>query len=480
MRLRRLLTVTVAGTVFLIAVVGVTAGTALWQMQTLLADDSLPTSALAQPLDLALPLVMGVSLVSLVFVAFFGWWATRSLATAVENLRVATRQIRDGNLEVDFDLGRDDEFGELARHLGDMADSLRRRTVSRSYLDDVLDSMAEMLFVVDESNRIDHVNQAAVESLGFSRSDLKGRLLDELLLGDTPLPSPDDTVFRRTGSVTQIERRILTRNGSELPVLVSRSLLRGSSADAPDIVCVAQDISARKQAEEQLRNSLREKEVLLREIHHRVKNNLQVIAALLHVQEKKVEDEAARNLFAESQDRIRSMAFIHERLYQSDDLSQVKFGAYLDRLTEHLYRSHGVALREVQCTLEADEAVLSVDRAIPAGLIVNELVTNALEHAFPGEAGGSITVSFETEHDTGTLIVKDDGVGVEDEAVLECEKTLGLRLVKGLVRQLRGEIDIEGQGGLTCTVTFPLSDEDEIVSSNGETPRSVTPVNGNS
>jgi len=174
------------------------------------------------------------------------------------------------------------------------------------------------------------------------------------------------------------------------------------------------------------------------------------------------------------------MAFIHERLYQSDDLSQVKFGAYLDRLTEHLYRSHGVALREVQCTLEADEAVLSVDRAIPAGLIVNELVTNALEHAFPGEAGGSITVSFETEHDTGTLIVKDDGVGVEDEAVLECEKTLGLRLVKGLVRQLRGEIDIEGQGGLTCTVTFPLSDEDEIVSSNGETPRSVTPVNANS
>lgn len=460
MRLRRLLPLAVAAVLFVIAVTGSVAGAALWQIQSLLQRPDLSPQDVAAPVDLALPLVIGVTVVGVVTMGGAGWLAVRSSRRTLDTLLRATRQMRDGNLDVDVDLDRRDEFGDLARHLSDMSDALQRRTVSRSYLDDVLDSMAEMLFVVDESNRIDHVNRAAVERLGFSPSDLQGRFLDDLLIGDAPLPSPDDTVFRRTGSVTQIERRIQTEQGDDLPVLVSRSILRGSPANSPNIVCVAQDISARKRAEEQLRNSLQEKEVLLREIHHRVKNNLQVIASLLHVQSKKVEDEHAKRLFAESQDRIRSMAFIHERLYQSEDLSQVNFSAYLDRLTEHLYRSHGVALRDVTCQLESEDAILAVDRAIPAGLIVNELVSNALEHAFPDDHGGRITVAFTTDDDTGCLRIADNGVGLDEPDVLDREKTLGLRLVRGLVRQLRGDMTINSDHGLTFTITFPLTDEE--------------------
>jgi two-component system, sensor histidine kinase PdtaS len=460
MRLRRTLPIAAGAIVFLVGVVGSVAGAALWQIQSLVARPDVPREAIADPASLAFTLVLAVSGVAVLLLVGVGGYASASVAPRLDGLLRATRQMRDGNLDIEISITGRDELSDLGRNIRDMAESLQRRTVSRSYLDDVLDSMAEMLFVVDESNRIEHVNLAAMERLGFTKSDLQGRFLDDLLLGDTPLPSPDDTVFRRTGSVTQIERQMQTQDGDTLPVLVSRSLLRGSPADAPDIVCVAQDISARKQAEEQLRASLDEKEVLLREIHHRVKNNLQVIASLLHVQSKKVEDENARRLFSESQDRIRSMAFIHERLYQSEDLSQVNFSAYLDRLTEHLYRSHGVALRDVTCELDSEDAILSVDRAIPAGLIVNELVSNALEHAFPDERDGVITVAFSTSEDHGCLRISDNGVGVDDTDAMERDQTLGLRLVKGLVRQLRGDMDIDGTGGLTYTISFPLTDEE--------------------
>jgi PAS domain S-box-containing protein len=460
MHLRRALPIAAGAIVFLVGVVGSVAGAALWQIQSLVARADVPREAIAEPASLAFTLVLAVSGVAVLILVGAGWYASTSVAPRLEGLLRATRQMRDGNLDIEMSITGRDELSDLGRNIRDMAESLRRRTVSRSYLDDVLDSMAEMLFVVDESNRIEHVNLAAMERLGFTKSDLQGRFLDDLLLGDAPLPSPDDTVFRRTGSVTQIERHMQTQDGDTLPVLVSRSLLRGSPADAPDIVCVAQDISARKQAEEQLRASLDEKEVLLREIHHRVKNNLQVIASLLHVQAKKVEDENARRLFSESQDRIRSMAFIHERLYQSEGLSQVNFSAYLDRLTEHLYRSHGVALRDVTCELDSEDAILSVDRAIPAGLIVNELVSNALEHAFPDERDGVITVAFSTSEDHGCLRISDNGVGVDDTDAMERDQTLGLRLVKGLVRQLRGNMEINGSGGLTYTINFPLTDEE--------------------
>ena len=449
MRLRQKLLVAVFATGLVVLVMGAVSGTALWQIQSALQSPEVPRGAVAAPADLAWWLVVGTTVVGAGVVGVMGWWLISGIAAPVGVLIDSVDRLRDGNLDIDVPLDRDDEFGRMASALNDMTDSLQRRTVSRSYLDDVLDSMAEMLFVVDENNRIDHVNLAAMERLGFSREEMKGRSLDDLLEGDAPLPSPDDTVFRRTGSVTEIERKLRTSDGSTLPVLVSRSLLRGSSADAPDIVCVAQDISARKEAEEQLRDSLQEKEVLLREIHHRVKNNLQVIASLLHVQSKKVEDEDARRLFAESQ----------ERLSQSDDLAQVDFGAYLDRLTEHLYRSHGVALRDVTCHLDTDSAVLGVDRAIPAGLIINELVSNALEHAFPEDSTGTINVSFTTEDEVGTIVVADDGVGVDDADDLESERTRGMRLVNGLVRQLRGEVDVNGTDGLQFTITFPLTDD---------------------
>jgi two-component sensor histidine kinase len=214
---------------------------------------------------------------------------------------------------------------------------------------------------------------------------------------------------------------------------------------------VAQDISARKEMEDQLRRSLQEKEVLLRELHHRVKNNLQVISSLLHAQAQSVADPAVQERFRESQDRIRSMASIHEQLYQSDNLARVDFDAYLETLTDELFRSHRTG--RVTCSLDVVDQALPIDQAIPAGLIVNELVSNALEHAFPRGQDGTVHVQFRVADGEATLVVADDGDGAE---ALDAEDSLGVRLVRGLTRQLRGTLSTDIDDGVTVAVTFPL------------------------
>ena len=197
--------------------------------------------------------------------------------------------------------------------------------------------------------------------------------------------------------------------------------------------------------------------MLLREIHHRVKNNLQIISSLLHLQSKKVGHEDARALFAESQSRIRSMALIHEQLYQSDDLAQIDFAAYLDGLTTHIFRSHNVHPDTIRRELKADEGSLSVDRAIPCGLIVNELVTNALTHAFPDGRAGTVRVRYTESTREARLVVADDGVGNLEDLNADPSGSLGLRLVRGLVQQLDGTLSIDHDAGLLFTITFPLT-----------------------
>jgi len=238
-------------------------------------------------------------------------------------------------------------------------------------------------------------------------------------------------------------------------VLYSLSVVKNPTGDAQGLVCVAQDISDLKEAEQELRASLEEKEVLLREIHHRVKNNLQVISSLLHLQSRDVDDATARQLFTDSQSRIRSMALIHEQLYQSEDLAQLNVEGYLQQLTDHLFRTYNMRGSSVTLAIEADGASLAMDQAIPCGLIVNELVSNALEHAFPGDRSGTVRVALTRTSGAACLVVEDDGVGTWDPAAIETSDTLGLKLVRGLVQQLGGDLTVAAPAGLRFTITFP-------------------------
>jgi PAS domain S-box-containing protein len=222
---------------------------------------------------------------------------------------------------------------------------------------------------------------------------------------------------------------------------------------------VAFDITEAKRAEEIVRASLREKEVLLKEIHHRVKNNLQITSSLLRLQVAKVTDESVRQPLRESQDRIRSIALVHEMLYRSPDLSRVKVADYARSLVLQLFRSHSVDSRRITVLFDIGRVELGVDVAVPCGLIVNELVVNALKHAFPDGRKGVIQVSMKADAESYVLGVKDDGVGLPPELDLRRVDTLGLQLVRTLADQIAGKLQVERQSGASFTITFPSTPE---------------------
>ncbi|MFQ6606898.1 MAG: PAS domain S-box protein, partial [Fidelibacterota bacterium] len=215
------------------------------------------------------------------------------------------------------------------------------------------------------------------------------------------------------------------------------------------------EVAERKLAEDKIQKSLQEKEVLLKEIHHRVKNNLQVISSLLNLQAEGFKDRNIRSLFGQSRDRIRSMALVHESLYKSEDYSQVNFGEYLENLVRQLFRLYQQS--DVDLEMKVAPIRLPMDLAIPCGLVVNELVTNALKHAFPSGQAGKITVSFQKEGSRSLVLeVEDDGVGIHEETIPGESGSLGMNLVSILVEdQLRGTLKVRQDGGTHVKILFP-------------------------
>jgi two-component sensor histidine kinase/HAMP domain-containing protein len=532
MPLRRKLHLILGGLGGLMLLTGFVAGLTLWELRAPLSasPDALPRTD--RLLMRGLWIVGGATAVGLLLVALGGRWILGALRRSLQGLWTTIEHVQAGRLAPPVSSGVEDEFGRLARALRRMTQTLSEHTVSRSYLQAILDSMAELLFVVGDDGRILRANQAALNALGLSHSALRGSPLARYFDAD-PLSAPPDTPPEPVspadsagapatepddGSTVEraVERRLLPPDAAARPVLVSRAALRGAGDEDGTLVCVAQDISVRKEAERRLERSLEEKSVLLREVQHRVKNNLQVILSLLHVQAQAVRDPDARRRFGDSLQRVRAIAAIHEQLYGAGDVSRIAFGTYLTRLTHHLRDAH--RSRAVSVRVEADaDATLPVTQAIPAGLIVNELVSNALEHAFPAGHAGTVTVRFHLDASTATLIVADDGVGARGSIVglhaageaaggeatggettgspvsegrapngpsssppssnspssrpsssdhppsgrpSSGGTTLGLRLVRGLVRQLRGTLDVRVDAGVQAVVTFPVGDAD--------------------
>jgi len=215
------------------------------------------------------------------------------------------------------------------------------------------------------------------------------------------------------------------------------------------------DITESRRSEEHLRSSVREKEVLLQEVHHRVKNNLQVISGLLDLQSYHITDDRSKEIYKESQNRVLTMALIHEELYQAKDLAQVDYGAYIRSLVTNLFTSYAVDPGRIKLTIQAEEVQMVVDTAIPCGLIINELVTNSIKHAFPGGKKGEVSILF-GQRDEGRyhLEISDDGVGMATNPDAKETSSLGLQLVRLLVDQLSGEMRIEGGSGTRFVIDF--------------------------
>ena len=220
-----------------------------------------------------------------------------------------------------------------------------------------------------------------------------------------------------------------------------------------------------KKTKEQIKESLSEKEVLLREIHHRVKNNLQIVSSLFRLQSADIREEHDMEIFKESQSRVRSMALIHERLYQSKDLAKIDFAEYTNKLVTHLLSLYAIHPETITLDISVDDVFLSIDIAVPCGLIINELVSNCLKHAFPENTKGKIRVELRMAEDLPvqneqssnmvTLIVSDNGAGFPKDVDFRSTETLGLELVTTLVKQLNGTIEFNRSRGTEFKITFP-------------------------
>ncbi len=244
----------------------------------------------------------------------------------------------------------------------------------------------------------------------------------------------------------------LRSDGSEFPVEISLSPIE--TEEGVLVSAAIRDISERKLVETKLRSSLKEKEVLLQEIHHRVKNNLQIVSSMLNLQRETLSDPKAIELFKESQNRVRSIALFHEKLYQSRDLGRIEIGEYIRGLANGSFATYGVNPDDIVLAVRTEDVPLGVDAAISCGLIVNELVSNSLKHAFPDGRKGQVEVTLRSAGTDVVLEVTDDGIGFPANLDIRSPSTLGLRLVAIFTEQVGGTMDLTRDGGTRFSLRF--------------------------
>jgi len=221
------------------------------------------------------------------------------------------------------------------------------------------------------------------------------------------------------------------------------------------------DITERKEMEDALRRSLQEKETLIREVHHRVKNNMQIISSLLNLQADQVEDEGALRLFRDAMARVRSMALVHEKLYRTESLASLEFSEFARDMVAQLFRSYGLDGSRVRVEMDMDEVMLGIDDAIPLALMLNELVSNSVQHAFPDGRRGAISITLKDEDGMVALKVADNGIGIPPGINPVDSTTLGLQLVNSLAGQLSGTMDIHNRDGTSFVFTFEKKPTEE-------------------
>ncbi len=344
--------------------------------------------------------------------------------------------------------------------LRDITDRKRAQGALRESEEDlqaIFDSVGDGIALIDATGKVIKINKRIVEIGGYNEDEIVGKRI--ALLKMFPPPSLAKTLYSFTKLISgqycpPFDIEAYTKAGEKLDVELRGSLLR-KRGRVVGMVGVMRDVTERRRAEEQIKASLREKEVLLKEIHHRVKNNLQVISSLLYLQSKDVEDNRTLKMFQDSENRVRSMALVHERLYQSQDLARIDFAEYARNLANYLFRSYGINTNVIQPKISVDDVFLGVDTAIPCGLIINELVSNSLKHAFPDGRAGEIRIELRAgDEGQFTLMISDNGVGFPAGLDFRDGGSLGLQLVNALVDQLEGTAELDRRGGTAFKIAF--------------------------
>lgn len=415
------------------------------------ADHKRKVAGLNSQLDRVVWILGIATVLALVIAISLTFFLYRSIANPLNQLAEAAQNIAKGNLDDRINYKSKDELGQLSQMFNNMAESLSRTTVSRNYVDSIIESMADLLIVTDPELKITRVNSAVIAMIGRQEEELLGEQVQVLFKnGQESILPVKNGVQSEKMKIQDVE--LVNREEQVMPVNLSKGVLHNRQGEIEGYVIVASDISSEKKAQQKIKESLREKEVLLAEIHHRVKNNLAVISGLLQMQIWEAENEYAASALRQSQLRVRSIALVHEKLYQSENLSYIEFDKYIRDLMQAVSNTYLSEDSNIEVKTELDNVFLNINQAIPCSLLLNELVVNAFKHAFSDQKTGTINVMMRASGNRILVQVKDNGKGFPEGEVTS--DSLGMSLIKTLSQQLSGHLELTSNGGAEVTVTF--------------------------
>lgn len=353
-----------------------------------------------------------------------------------------------------------DETGKILYFEGTVEDITEKKeaelklAAQQELFQTVLDSAKDIIFILDKDYRILLFNRMVERYFGVSPEEVTGRNMADFYPAED-WPAARDRFDRVLKGEIVREDVNLHYKDKKMILGVTEVPLRNKEGEIYGLCGIARDVSGRVEMERALESSVQEKEALLREIHHRVKNNMQIISSLLNLQAYHVKNPELTAIIRDCQARIRSMAMIHEHLYKSTNLARINFADYLDRLFVHLYNVHRQSQQKITLETELEPVELDIGTAIPLGLMASEIISNSFKHAFPGDRTGTVKIILKNLEPSGfKLEISDDGVGLSDSFSLERSQTFGMQLVDLLRDQLGARLDLDRASGTRFTITI--------------------------
>ena len=332
---------------------------------------------------------------------------------------------------------------ELKREIASHIRTRQRLNANQKYVRLLIDSSLDMIFACDQDKKITEFNTSAQHVFGYGLKEVLGKHISMLCANAAECENTFNIVLQQGTYMCETEH--IKKDGSKFIALVSSSILKNERGEILGLMSISRDITRIKEAEEQLKKSVHEKEILLKEIHHRVKNNMQVISSILKLQSAYVEDKKTVELLNECRNRISSMAFIHASLYMKKDFANVHFADYVGNIATNLQQSYSSNDKKIELKLDIPDFYMHIDDAIPCGLIINELLSNSFKYAFSDKKTGTIGLSVKNRQENVILAIWDDGKGISKNIDYKNTQSLGLQLVNSLVEQLSGKMELQSK-----------------------------------